>query len=170
MESNNNAEIRKLFCEELGSVYHVEGLFLRSLPRLAEAAHCAELKDWFQQQIKTTQQHLLRLQKIFKLCEKEAREKKCDSMLSLMVESKRATERWKNSFALDTALLCLAQKMQQHQMVAYQNLSDWAEFLEEREMFKLLSATSDEEAAAEQALRESAPLVLCPERENAGSV
>jgi ferritin-like metal-binding protein YciE len=164
MESIYNIEIRKLLCEELGTVYHVEGLFLRSLPRLATAATAPELKQWFQQQIKHTQQQMTRLQKIFKLCEKETREKKCESMLSLMVESKRAMDRWKNSAALDATLLCLAQKMQQQHTVEYHNLCAWAEILEEREIGQLLAVSLEEEEAATKELRKKTPGILCADR------
>lgn len=161
MESDYNAEIRKLMCEELGTLYHMEGLLLRSLPRFSASTNAPELKKWFQEQVKATRQQMTRLEKVFKICGKETREKKCDSMLSLMLEAKRAMERWKNSLALDAAILCLVQKAVHQQLIGYESLCTWAEILEEREIRGLLGVSLKEEQEAAKELGKLTPRALC---------
>lgn len=146
-------QLNDLCLEQLGNLYHVENLLLKSLPKMAESAQSSDLKELFESHLVETKRQAARLQRVFKFFRQEARERKCDAMLAILLEGKRTMEKYKNSPILDAALLCLAQKVEHFEIVTYETLIAWAKGLEHDEMVEMLQQSLAEEQSAAKRLK-----------------
>jgi ferritin-like metal-binding protein YciE len=144
--------LTELFLEQLGNMVHVENLLIKALPRMAEVSRSEDLKEVFEMHFEETKKHLARVQKVFKGLGMDAREKKCDSMLALLTEARRVGDRWKNSPAIDAALICAAQRVEAHEIISYSSLCLWGEELGEKDAVKWLKENLEEEKLAEKKL------------------
>ncbi|MCI0747221.1 MAG: ferritin-like domain-containing protein [Verrucomicrobia subdivision 3 bacterium] len=145
-------ELRDLFLQELADIYDAEHQLLKALPRMAEAAVDAELKEAFSEHLKQTQTHVDRLKQVFEKLGHPAKGKPCKAMQGLIAEGE---ERIKE-YAGDAALICAAQKVEHYEIASYGTVCSWARLLEEEDAEELLNITLDEEKAADQKLTDVA--------------
>lgn len=145
-------ELRDLFLQELADIYDAEHQLLKALPRMAEAAADAELKEAFSEHLKQTQTHVDRLKQVFEKLGHPAKGKPCKAMQGLIAEGE---ERIKED-AGDAALICAAQKVEHYEIASYGTVCSWARLLEEEDAEELLNITLDEEKAADQKLTDVA--------------
>src|SRR5262249_23575560 len=75
-----------LFVEQIQDLYDAEQRLVKALPKMAEAAHNAELKAAFQEHFRQTQNHVSRLEKVFSEVGKKAQPKTCEAMKGLVSE------------------------------------------------------------------------------------
>jgi ferritin-like metal-binding protein YciE len=153
-----------LFHDTLKDVYFAENKILKTLPKMAKAAH-SDLKAAFVKHEKETRGQVKRLQKVFKIFGKPARAKTCDAIMGITKEGAEIMTEFKGMPALDAGLLAAAQAVEHYEMSRYGTLRTWAEELGMPEAAALLEATLKEEKATDLALTTLAKSVINVEAE-----
>jgi ferritin-like metal-binding protein YciE len=153
-ESNQemNNELHELFIDELADVYSAEQQLLKALPKMAKAANSTELQEAFESHLEETQEHVSRLEQIFKSLGETLKRKKCKAMEGLVEEGEEIMEEFEDSNALDAALIAAAQKVEHYEIATYGTLRTWAELMDHQEVVELLEETLEEEKAADEKL------------------
>jgi len=145
-------ELHSLLVEQLRDILWAEKHLVKALPKMAEAANEKALKEAFTSHLKETEGHVERLKKVFTHLDLAARAKKCDAMEGLLAEADAIKDDFEDSEALDAALIAAAQKVEHYEIATYGTLRAFAKRLGYDEVAELLSATLEEEGAADKKL------------------
>src|ERR1700679_3615435 len=154
-----------MFHDTLKDVYFAENKILKTLPKMAKAAHSKDLKAAFVKHEKETRGQVKRLLGVFKILGKPARAKTCDAIMGITKEGAEIMTEYKGMPALDAGLLAAAQAVEHYEMSRYGTLRTWAEELGMADAAKLLQATLDEEKATDSALTKLAESLVNIEAE-----
>jgi ferritin-like metal-binding protein YciE len=149
-----------MFHDTLKDVYFAENKILKTLPKMAKAAHSKELKAAFQKHEKETRGQVKRLEGVFKILGKPARAKTCDAIMGITKEGAEIMTDYKGMPALDAGLLAAAQAVEHYEISRYGTLRTWAEELGMPDAVALLDATLKEEKATDVALTTIAESVV----------
>lgn len=149
---NADGELHHLFVDQLRDILWAEKQLVKTLPKLASAANDPELEKAFTSHLKETKTHVTRLEKVFEGLGLAARGKKCPAMEGLLKEGDELAEDYKDSCALDAALITAAQKVEHYEIGTYGTLRTFATRLGYKEAAKLLDETLQEEGKADHAL------------------
>lgn len=149
-----------LFHEQLKDVYYAENKILKTLPKMAKAAHSKDLKAAFVKHERETRGQVTRLNKVFKIIGKPAKGKVCDAINGITDEGAEVMKDFKGMPALDAGLLAAAQAVEHYEMARYGTLKNWAEELGFPEAAALLDATLKEEKTTDAALTTLAKSVI----------
>ncbi|API55432.1 hypothetical protein BMW22_28460 (plasmid) [Rhizobium leguminosarum] len=145
-----------LLYETLKDIYFAENQILTALPKMAEAARSPDLKQAFQKHWEQTEGQVKRLEQIFELIGRPAKQKTCSAILGIIEESKEVMEEFKGSAALDPGLLAGAQAVEHYEISRYGTMRSWAKTLGHDEVAELLGQTLDEEESTDELLSEIA--------------
>ena len=115
-----------LFHDTLKDIYFAEKTILKTLPRLAKAAHNSALKAAFEKHHGETQGHVERLEQVFAMIEKRPQGKTCEAIVGITGEGAEIMDEYKGSPALDAGLLAAAQAVEHYEMSRYGTLKTWA--------------------------------------------
>ena len=144
--------LRKLFINELKTIYWVEKQMLKLLPRLTKAATTGYLKAGFKGHLYATEEHVKRLEKVFKLLNEQKAAKKCELINSIVLEAKKNIKITQNkTLARELELLSVAQKIERYETKAYRKLIRFANIFGHPETELILAETLIEEIEAEEA-------------------
>ncbi|MBR0826338.1 ferritin-like domain-containing protein [Bradyrhizobium manausense] len=157
--------LKDLFLETLKDIYFAENKIIKTLPKMAKAAHSKELAAAFNKHLRETQGQVKRLDQVFKMLDKPARGKPCEAIKGITDEGAEIMKAFKNAPALDAGLLAAAQSVEHYEISRYGTLRTWAEELGMQEAARLLQETLDEEEATDHALTELATSVINLEAE-----
>src|SRR5215471_3155228 len=157
--------LNDLFLETLKDIYFAENKIIKTLPKMARAAHSKELSAAFNKHLRETQGQVKRLEQIFKMLDKPARGKPCEAINGITEEGAEIMKDFKNAPALDAGLLAAAQAVEHYEISRYGTLRTWAEELGMPEAARLLQDTLDEEEATDHTLTELATSVINLEAE-----
>lgn len=152
MKTTQTPELKHLLVDQLKDIYWAEKKLVTTLPKLAKKAQGSELKAAFEAHHTETQTHLLRLEEMFGHLGLKPQAKKCDAMEGLLAEGDSLAEEYADSPALDAALITAAQKVEHYEIATYGTLRAFAKNLGLKEIVKLITATIDEEGAADKKL------------------
>jgi len=146
--------LEELFLTELKDIYNAEKQLTKALPKMAKASSTPTLRDAFESHLEETEEHVRRIEAIFKQLDKPARGKQCAAMKGLIEEGSELLAERKNTDAsvLDAGLICAAQKVEHYEIAAYGTLATWSEMLGYAEVTPLLEKTLSEEKAADEKL------------------
>jgi ferritin-like metal-binding protein YciE len=145
-------DLSDLFTDTLKDIYYAEKQIYKALPKLAKAAQSDKLRAAFEKHHDETEEQINRLEKIFELLGKPARGKKCDAIEGILDEGKEVMEEYKDTPALDAALLAAAQAVEHYEISRYGTLRTWADRLSMRDAVKLLDQTLAEEKKTDETL------------------
>jgi ferritin-like metal-binding protein YciE len=90
-------QLDELFHEGLKDIYFAEKKILTALPKLAKAAQSKELVDAFEKHRTETEEHVARLEQVFKLIKQEPHGKTCPAIMGLVEEGQEIAEEYKDS-------------------------------------------------------------------------
>src|ERR1043166_5749939 len=121
------SELRETFITELKDLYDAEKQITRALPKLAKAAEDDGLREAFETHLEETEEHINRLDRVFKLFGEPPKGKKCKGMEGLLEEGREMIAEDEG----DAALICAAQKVEHYEIAAYGSLVSWAKLLGE---------------------------------------
>ena len=147
--------LQELFVEELRDAYDGEARLTKALPKMAKAAEHPELRTAFTDHLKETQQHIARLEQVFRTVGEKPRGKKCDGIIGIVEEGKSAIEELDGA-VLDAALIAGGQRVEHYEIAAYGTLTYFAELLGNDRAKALLGQTLSEEKAADRKLNDIA--------------
>src|ERR1700749_942605 len=86
MSGVQNSKLREFFIDQLEDIYWAEKKLVKTLPKLAEAAHSDELKQAFSSHLEETKNHVTRIQRAFSLMNQKANEKVCPALKGIAEE------------------------------------------------------------------------------------
>jgi ferritin-like metal-binding protein YciE len=153
-------KLDELFHETLKDIYFAEKKILAALPKMAKAARSAELKKAFEKHRGETEGQVGRLEQVFGLIGEKPQGKTCDAIMGIMKEGESVMEEYKDSPALDAALLAVAQAVEHYEMSRYGTLKTWAGEMGISAGVKLLDDTLQEEKNTDSALTQLAVAVI----------
>lgn len=156
-ESKN---LNDLLYETLKDIYFAEKQILGALPKMAEAAQSADLKQAFETHAGQTEAHVGRLEEVFELVGKPAQQKTCAAILGIIEEGKEVMSEFEGTDALDAGLLAAAQAVEHYEISRYGTMVTWANRLGLDEVAELLAETLDEEEMTDQLLSEIAEITV----------
>jgi ferritin-like metal-binding protein YciE len=145
--------LNKLFFDELEDMYSAENQIVESLPNLIKRASSKDLKDGLKDHLKETKFQVKRIEKIFTLLGRKAKENPCEGMEGLLKEADEMVNDKKKSPVLDAAIISAAQKVEHYEMASYGALRSFAQHLNfDSQILDLIQDSLDEEGAADKKL------------------
>ena len=160
--STNLDSMETLFVEQLQDLYDAEQRLTKALPKMAAASHNSSLKSAFEQHLRETQNHVSRLEQVFKSVGQSAKSKTCQAMKGLIEEGDEAINAKGDPNVKDAALIAAAQRVEHYEMAGYGSVRTFAQRLGRSEAAKLLQQTLDEEGAADKKLTQIAEQTINP--------
>ncbi len=148
--------LEELLVHELQDLHSAETQLVEALPLMAEAVQNPRVKRAFNDHLKQTKGQVTRLNKALKLMGEEPGEEKCKGMDGLIREGKAAIKNTSDPDTLDAALIGAAQKVEHYEISGYGTARTFAQQLGQNEVAELLSATLEEESAANELLTDIA--------------
>jgi ferritin-like metal-binding protein YciE len=152
--------LETLYIEELRDIYNAENQLVKALPKMAKAASSPELKQAFEEHLEQTQEHVDRLEEIFKKLDKKPSGKTCHAMKGLVEEGSEIIEQEGEDHVIDAGLIAAAQKVEHYEIASYGTVRTWAEILGEDDAAELLQQTLDEEGETDKRLTELAEEIV----------
>jgi ferritin-like metal-binding protein YciE len=144
--------LKALYLEELQDLYDAEHRLIKALPKMAEAAESAQLKNGFQMHLEQTKVHAARLEQIFELMGEKPERKKCQAMTGLIAEGDELMGEDYEPGVKDAALISAAQRVEHYEMAGYGVVKTWAGLLGDTKAASLLDQTLNEEKETDQKL------------------
>jgi ferritin-like metal-binding protein YciE len=152
----NDKNLQELFHDTLKDIYFAEKKILSALPKMAKAAQSEDLKAAFEKHETETEEHVVRLEKVFEEINEPPRGKTCDAIMGIIEEGQGVMKEFKDAPALDAGLLAAAQAVEHYEIARYGTLKTWAAELGHRQAVKLLEQTLSEEKKTDEALTQLA--------------
>jgi ferritin-like metal-binding protein YciE len=145
--------LRKFFIEELQDIYWAEKHLVKELPRLQKAATSEELADAIGDHQAATEEHVSRLEEVFKMMGETAKAKKCEAMEGLVKEAQQVIEDTEEESATrDVALIMAAQKVEHYEIATYGSLVQLAKTIGMNNIAEVLAETLQEEKETDELL------------------
>jgi ferritin-like metal-binding protein YciE len=141
-----------LFVHTLRDIYYAEMQILQALPDMIQKAGDPQLKQSLQGHLGETQNHVKRLEQVFRLHGKEATGVDCPAIDGILEEADEVTGEVEDKAVLDAALIASAQAVEHYEITRYGSLIAWAKQLGRTDCAALLQQNLDEEKAADKKL------------------
>jgi len=148
--------LEELLVHELQDLHSAETQLVEALPLMAEAVQNPRVKRAFTDHLKETKGQVTRLNKALKLMGEGPGEEKCKGMDGLIREGKAAIKNTSDPDTLDAALIGAAQKVEHYEISGYGTARTFAQQLGLDQVAELLTATLEEESAANELLTDIA--------------
>lgn len=153
----DNSAFLEFFTEELKDIYWAEKHFVKELPKMSKAATFGQLKEAFLSHATQTENHISRLEDIFKILDLKPVAKVCEAMVGLLKEAESILEDTeKNSMTRDAGLILAAQKAEHYEIATYGTLRIFAQVMGMDEVYKILTSTLEEEKGTDVLLTQIA--------------
>jgi len=148
--------LRDLFVEQLRDVYDAEHRITKALPKMAREASSEDLASAFEEHLAQTQEHIMRLERVFRLVGEPPSKKTCKATVGLLEEGEEIMKEDAPESVLDAGLIAAAQKVEHYEMATYGCLRDWAQLLGLSQAVDVLQETLDEEGETDKKLTDIA--------------
>jgi ferritin-like metal-binding protein YciE len=150
--------LKDVLLEQIRSLYDMEKHLVLALPKMAQAADSEVLTEGLRAHLVETNEHVKRLEHIFKIFDETPKAKPCQAIRGLIEESKAALA--EKGTLQDLAIIAAAQTAEHIEMAGYGNARTLAEKLGKGDVVALLDKTLKEERAADEKLTEVTPAIL----------
>jgi ferritin-like metal-binding protein YciE len=150
------SQLMKLFEDELKDILWAEKALTKAIPKMIKKATSIELIEALNAHLEETHEQVERLVQVFGSIEKKPVAKKCEAMDGLIREAVEIMESCEVGAMRDAGIISAAQKVEHYEIASYGTLRQFAETLGLSEAVTLLSATLEEEKAADEKLSEVA--------------
>ncbi|MET0605898.1 MAG: ferritin-like domain-containing protein [Beijerinckiaceae bacterium] len=141
-----------LFVHTLQDIYYAENQVAKALPKMIEKTTDAQLKKGFETHLAETQNHIKRLDQVFKMHGKEPKAVSCPAIDGIIKEANDVAAEIEDKEVLNAALLASAQVVEHYEITRYGTLVAWAKQLGREDCAKLLQQNLDEEKATDKKL------------------
>ncbi|AWI27261.1 hypothetical protein HYN49_10070 [Flavobacterium pallidum] len=148
--------LTELFEDSLKDIYWAEKALTKALPKMAKNATSAELVTALEDHLAQTQEHVQRLEGVFKSIGQKAVAKKCDAMDGLIKEGEGIMEETELGVVRDAGIIAASQKIEHYEIATYGTLAAFAKTLGHDEALQLLVMTLEEEKQADSLLTQIA--------------
>jgi ferritin-like metal-binding protein YciE len=119
---------------------------------MIEKSKDPQLKQGFQTHLKETEDHVKRLERVFKLHGKEPQGVDCPAIDGIIEEAEDVAGEVADKSVLDAALIAAAQAVEHYEITRYGCLIAWAKQLGRNDCATLLQQNLDEEKATDKKL------------------
>jgi len=151
--------LQDLLIDELKDLYSAEKQLLKALPKMADAASDAPLRQAILDHLEETRQHVTRLEQAFTSLGETPKAKTCKAMQGLLAEGEKTITKKAPDPLRDAGLIGAAQRVEHYEIAAYGTARAFAEELGLDDVAGLLQTTLDEEGAADKKLTDLASTV-----------
>lgn len=152
--------LEKLLIHELKDLASAEAQLIDALPKMAKAAHHAELREAFENHHRETRIHLDRLHDLFEGTAFSPGGHRCVAMAGLIDEAGQMIRGDAEDEVRDAGLVAAAQKIEHYEIAGYGTAAALADKLGMKETAATLRETLEEEAFADRTLTRLAERVL----------
>lgn len=151
--SKTDSRLKEFFVAQLKDMYWAEKKLVKTLPKLANAATSAELREAFSQHLTQTEQHVTRLEEVFRAVQETPETTKCPAMAGITDEGADIIDETEDGTAQrDVGLIFAGQKAEHYEIATYGGLVQLAKTLGYKAAVPLLKETLSEEKAADETL------------------
>jgi len=138
-------ELQKLFLTELADRRDAEKQLVQAMPAWAALAKSKDLRTLINFHLEQTEDHVEKLDKVFSLFNEEPAIKKCEATVGLLKEAVEIVDAFKESAAIDAALISITQKIAHYEIASYGCLREWATLLGNKDAASLLKQILEQE-------------------------
>ncbi|MFG1301741.1 ferritin-like domain-containing protein [Xanthobacter sp. V3C-3] len=138
-----------LFVHTLRDVHYAERRILKALPEMIEKAQSTSLRQAFQFHLGETEEHVRRLEEVFRMHGVAAETVKCPAIDGIISEAEDVAGEVGDPEVLDAALAATAQAVEHYEITRYGTLVSWARRLGRADCAAILERTLEEEKAAD---------------------
>ena len=148
-----NSRLREFFIDQLQDIYWAEQKLVKALPKMANAAHSAELREAFNNHLEETRNHVARIEEAFRLMHEEAETQECQAIKGILKEGEDIIDETEDDTAQrDVGLIFAGQKAEHYEIATYGGLIQLARTMGQTDIAELLAQTLSEEKMADQKL------------------
>jgi ferritin-like metal-binding protein YciE len=152
-----NSKLKEFFIEQLRDIYWAEQKLVKTLPKMAEAAHSGKLRAAFNSHLAETEIHVTRIEQVFSMLGEKAKAEECPAMKGIVKEGEEIIDETEESTAQrDVGLIFAGQKAEHYEIATYGGLIQLAKDMGQAKAADLLGQTLEEEKKADQKLTELA--------------
>ena len=144
--------LNDLFVHTLQDIYYAENQITKALPKMIEKASDPQLRQGFETHLGETQNHIKRLEQVFKLHGQAPKAVDCPAIDGVLKEANEVAGEVADKQVLDAALIALAQAVEHYEMTRYGTLVAWAKQLGHGDCATILQQNLDEERATDRKL------------------
>jgi ferritin-like metal-binding protein YciE len=148
--------LRELYLAELNDLYDAEQQVLRELPLLSAGASSVELRDAFDVHYRQTQQHITRLEALFRYLDERPRLVSSRALRTIIEDSRLRYAQVDRGAVRDAALIAAAQRIEHYEIAAYRCARTYAVSIADLNGADILNETLEEEGGMDQRLVELA--------------
>jgi ferritin-like metal-binding protein YciE len=141
-----------LFVHTLRDIYYAENQIVKSLPDMIEKANDPQLKQGLQSHLRETENHVKRLEQVFRLQGSDAKGVDCPAIDGIIEEAEEVAGEVDDKQVLDAALIAAAQAVEHYEMTRYGTLIAWAKQLGRNDCATVLQQNLEEEKAVDKKL------------------
>ena len=141
-----------LFVHQLQDIYYAEKQILKALPKMIEKATSPQLKQGLESHRKETENHVARVEKVFKMHGAEAKAVDCPAIDGIIKEANEVAGEVADKEVLDAAIIAAAQAVEHYEITRYGTLVAWAKQLGRADCASVLQENLKEEGAADEKL------------------
>ena len=149
-----------LFVHTLRDIYYAENQMVKSLPVMIKKATEPGLKRGFKTHLDETQNHVARLEEVFRMRGVEIEGIDCPAIDGILEEADDVAGEVDDKKVLDAALIATAQAVEHYEITRYGSLIAWAKELGRADCASVLQRTLDEEKATDRKLTQMAETVV----------
>jgi ferritin-like metal-binding protein YciE len=157
------SSLADMYVAELQELHSVENQLVNALPRMAELAKSAELKDAINKHLEETRSQARRVQEVLRRRGASPREHVDQAMQALVRESEKWAGMLDDPALADAGLIASAQKVEHYEIAAYGTVAAYAGLLGFEDDQRELHAILEEEKAADANLSGIAKSVANPQ-------
>jgi ferritin-like metal-binding protein YciE len=118
--------LNDLFVHTLRDIYYAEKQIVKSLPHMIKKATDPGLKRDFKTHLDETQNHVARLEEVFRMHGAEAKGIDCPAIDGIIEEADDVAGEVADKSVMDAALIAAAQAVEHYEMTRYGSLIAWA--------------------------------------------
>ena len=141
-----------LYVHQLQDIYYAEKQILKSLPDMIGKSTDRDLKTGLQKHLQETENHVARLEQVFKLHDLKPKAVDCPAIDGIIDEAEEVSGEVEDKEVLDAAIIASAQAVEHYEITRYGTLVAWARQLGRDDAAAILQKTLDEEKAADKKL------------------
>lgn len=144
--------LQDLLVHQLRDAYSAEKQLVAALPRMAKSTTSEELEKAIHAHLEQTEEHVNRLEQVFKQLGVSPRGPKCKAMEGLLEEGKEMLDEDIDPHVLDAGIIASAQRVEHYEIAVYGTVIEFARALGHDEVVDILQRTLDEEKEANDTL------------------
>lgn len=155
--------LQDMYLTQLKDLYSAEEQLIEALPEMADTASNSELADAFKQHLEQTKEHRQRLEQVFQNLAQQPGGMKSQGIAGLISDGEQIAKADAEPDVRDAGLIAAAQRVEHCEIAAYGTVCTYAEMLNRRDDFDLLSKTLSEEKETDAKLNTLAKQLVNPQ-------